>query len=224
MCRDLSLPLLVVVAVLCGCATRQRGEVAPRGVLDEYARALRDGDLRRAYGLMTPEYQRRHSLATFSRRIRKHPGHVQRATEQLLAKGSAVELRARVPLDAVDALELIYRDGRWWIATNPLDLYRQDTPRQALRSFVRAVEHRRYDIALRLAPSRWARKLTPSKIKQSWDGPKKAEMEQLLANLKRNLNQPISYEHEDRAIMPYGDRHAVRFVRENGLWKIDDPD
>ena len=37
-------------------------------------------------------------------------------------------------------------------------------------------------------------------------------------------DQPIRLEGEDRAVMPYDERHMVRFVRENGLWKIEDPD
>jgi hypothetical protein len=114
--------------------------------------------------------------------------------------------------------------GAGGLRTNPLDLYRQGTPREALRSFVRAAEHRRYDMVLRLAPERWAAKLTPTKVKQSWEGPRKAEIAQMLARLKRNLDQPIRYQGEDKAVMPYGERHAVRFLREGQLWKIDDPD
>jgi glutamate racemase len=43
-----------------------------------------------------------------------------------------------------------------------------------------------------------------------------------LSELRASINAPI-VELGDEAHMPYGERE-VRFVREDGIWKIDDPD
>jgi hypothetical protein len=94
-----------------------------------------------------------------------------------------------------------------------------------LRSFVRALERKRYDVALRLVPNRYRPGLTIDKLREYWEGEQKVENAQLLVRLRAavSANTPI-VEVGDEAHMPYGERYEVRFVREDGAWKIEDPD
>ena len=57
-----------------------------------------------------------------------------------------------VTYGAHETLRLRREDGTWRVVTDVIDWYSQRTPRQAVRSFVRAVEARRWDVLLRLLP------------------------------------------------------------------------
>jgi hypothetical protein len=113
--------------------------------------------------------------------------------------------------------------GRWRIDGAPFEPWSQRTPRAALRSFVRALEQRRYDIVLRLCPTRHRTGLTVESLRSYWEGAGKDENAQLLARLRAAMRAPI-VEAGDEAHMPYGERAEVLFVREDGAWKIEDPD
>jgi len=104
-----------------------------------------------------------------------------------------------------------------------LDFYSQSTPRDALRSFVRAIERNRYDVILQFVPSEYRERMSADGLRTLWEGDKREEIQQLLENLRTSLDEPIE-ETGDRATMQYMDRFTCRFVREDGLWRIEDPD
>ena len=81
---------------------------------------------------------------------------------------------------------------------------------------MRAVELRRYDVVLRLIPNRYRAAASPDKLRAYWEGARKPENQKLLKNLRGNIG--------DEARMPYGENAEVRFVREDGLWKVEDLD
>jgi hypothetical protein len=129
-----------------------------------------------------------------------------------------VELAPGEPLGLVD------EGGRWRVAdTSLFEPWSQRTPRAALRSFVRALEERRYDIVLRLCPMRRRASLSVEALRTFWEGEHKTENAALLARLRDALGAPI-VEVGDEARLPYGPGHEARLVREDGVWKIEDPD
>jgi hypothetical protein len=85
------------------------------------------------------------------------------------------------------------------------------------------MERRRYDVVLRFVPDADLEGMTTERMAEAWSGEGREEIERLLANLRDNLDAPIEIV-GDRATMSYGERYAVRFVREDGDWKIEDPD
>lgn len=192
-------------------------------VLKEYARALKQGNHGRAYGLMTAEFRQTHTRADFERLLRERKSEVERAAEQLAEQPKRITLEAVITYGEGESLRLVSDGGTWRIASDPIDFYGQSTPGEALRSFVRAVERRRYDVVLRFVPNKWADAMTVDKLRAQWEGDKKDEVKGLLKNLKANLGAPIQTT-GDSATMPYGDRYEVRFLREDGVWKIEDPD
>jgi len=52
-------------------------------------------------------------------------------------------------------------------------------------------------------------------------GEKREEVVQMMRLLSANLENPIEQE-GDKARMPYGERFEVKFVREDGVWKVAD--
>jgi hypothetical protein len=62
--------------------------------------------------------------------------------------------------------------------------------------------------------------LTAEKIKAAWEGPQKAEMNQIVQAIKTALPTAPIEETGDSAAMSYGAGGTVALVREHGLWKI----
>jgi len=195
----------------------------PEDALKAYAGALERGDHDGAYELMSVEFRKKHTRDDFLRMLRAHTADLKQSVAQLKGAPRVVQVEAIVTFGKGDSLKLVLSEGRWRIASDPVDFYSQRTPVEALRSFIRAIERHRYDVVLRFVPNVWAESMTVEKLRKQWEGDQQEEVTALLKNLRANLNAPIRRK-GDRATMPYGDRFEVRFVREDGVWKIEDPD
>ena len=196
----------------------------PLSAVDGYVSALRAGDYTRAYDYMSAGYRRAHGRDEFVRMMKDSPEEVKQTAERLLADGRKVEVSARFVYDDLrDELPLVLENGAWRLASDPLEFYPQDTPAHTLRSFIRAVELKRYDVLLRFVPTPWRAEMTAEKMKVEFEGERKDGIARMLRLLTANLENPIDID-GDRARMPYGDRYEVKFVREEGAWKIKDPD
>jgi hypothetical protein len=92
-----------------------------------------------------------------------------------------------------------------------------------VQGFARALERKRYDVILRYVPDQHREGLDAAKLKDSWEGHDREEMEQVLSALKQALPNATIEETGERATMPYG-AGTMQLVREHGLWKIEDFD
>jgi hypothetical protein len=102
----------------------------------------------------------------------------------------------------------------------PRDTLTNSTPREALRSFVRAWEHKRWSTIITLIPSKYRTLVNEDKVREQLEQPEQQAMLELLVD---SLNAPID-EHDDRATMPYGNKYEVVFILESDGWKIEDLD
>ncbi|MBK6513765.1 MAG: hypothetical protein IPM79_29820 [Polyangiaceae bacterium] len=64
--------------------------------------------------------------------------------------------------------------------------------------------------------------LTADKLRESWEGPQKEEMQRITQALRAALPTATIEEVGDVASMSYGSGHTVSFLRERGAWKIRD--
>ncbi len=208
--------------LLAGCPTRSPSTAGPQDIVAAYARAIEAGEFEQAYGMMSLDYRKQFDQKSFIRTLRRNPAEMKFILRQLRNKARQVTIAASLEIGANEQLQLINEEGRWRIATDPLDFYPQQSPAQALRSFVRAIENKRYDIVLRFVPSQRAETLTVELLKKYFEGEEQEEARTLVRGLKANLNAPI-HKTGDVATMPYGERDVVKFVREDGLWKVENP-
>ncbi len=215
--------LVLATLALVGCPRPARSTLKPEAVLSRYAQAVKAGRYDDAYDLMSLEFRKRYDRRDFVRMLKENPEEVKLSVEQLQGKPREVKVVAKLDYGEGDAMTLVVENGRWKMATDPIDFYNQRTPAEALRSFIRAVESRRYKIVLRFVPKKWAETMTVQKLRKQWEGEKQLEVKRLLKSLRANLSAPIR-QSGNSATMAYGDRHEVRFVREDGVWKIEDPD
>ncbi|MCB9555978.1 MAG: hypothetical protein H6707_07730 [Deltaproteobacteria bacterium] len=217
--------LAITVICLAGTACRYsiRQGPKPAETLSRFAGALKKGDLRTAYGLLSKGFRERHDYAAFSALIKSNPDEVAWLADELANPPRETRLTAALNYGTHDTLRLQLEEGEWRIADSPLELYGQATPAQALRSFLRAATNQRYEVMLRFVPSKWAEAMSVAKLKRQFEGEKKAEMAALLKRLRDSLGAPIQ-KTGLRAVMPYGENQSVRFIKEQNVWKIEDLD
>jgi hypothetical protein len=215
-------PLAALAALWLVAACGAPSATRPLGAIDAYVRALEAGDYGRAYDLMSDHYKKDHPREDFVRMMRESPRDVKETAERLKSGKRDVDVRATYVYDDLrDEMVLVEEDGAWRIDSNPLDYYPQDTPRSALRSFIRAVELKRWDVLVRFVPKAYA--MTSDQLRGEFEGERAQEIEDLLRKLKAALDtdSPIQVE-GDEARLQYGDRAEIIFKKEDGSWKIDD--
>jgi hypothetical protein len=217
-----ALAFMIAALALAGCSGGAAG-ATPESTVAAFSSALREGRIDDAYGLMSDSYRRRVSREDFARYFRDYPTEVQQTARSLSQRRGRAEQEAVLEYGEGEVMRLVREDGDWRVATDVVDFYDQSSPRSSLRSFVRAMERRRYDVVLRLIPEADREGMNEERMREAWEGEGREEVERLLANLRASLDNPIE-EVGDRATMPYGDRFRVQFVREEGVWRIEDPD
>jgi hypothetical protein len=224
--RRSSLLLAIVLAVgaptLMGCPQAKPAE-DPQSILRDYAKALEEGRADDAYRMLSDEARRGISLEAFRRMVKDNPDEVREIGKALERPTAPPVVTAVVTSPNGQELHLVLEKGVWKVEAAAIDLYAQDTPRHALQGFVRALERKRWDIVMRFVPDAHKEGLDATKLKATWEGEEKEEMEQVLAALKQALPTATIEETGERATMPYG-AGTIQLVREHGLWKIEDFD
>jgi len=195
----------------------------PSSVLHAYARALEEGRADDAYRVLSDEARRGISLEGFRRMVKDDPEGVKEIARALDRPTAPPVVTATVTSPSGQELSLVLEDGKWRIDASTIDLYAQDTPRHAIQGFIRAIEHKRYDMVMRYVPETHKEGLDPSKLQSAWEGHERQEIEQVVAGLKQALPSATIEETGERATMPYG-AGAMQLVKEHGLWKIENFD
>jgi hypothetical protein len=213
-------PLLCAATLVAGCAPALRD---PETTLHAYARALEEGRADDAYRMLSEEARRGMSIEAFRRLVRESRDDVKEIGQALSRPTSAPLVTATLTTPSGQEMELLLENGAWRVDATAIDLYAQDTPRHAVMGFVRALERKRYDILLRYVPDAHKEGLDAAKLKTAWEGHDKDEMDQVLTSLRQALPGAAIEEAGDSAQMPYGPG-VMRFVREHGVWKIEDFD
>ena len=203
-----------------GCAVKRPAE-DPQSTLRAYARALEERRADDAYAMLSDEARRGISLEAFRRMVKDDPDEVREIGKALERPTAPPVVTATVTSPSGQELHLVLENGQWKVEAAAIELYAQDTPRHALQGFARALERRRWDIVLRFVPEAHREGLDVAKLKASWEGAEKEEMEHVLAALKQALPAATIEETGERATMSYG-AGTIELVREGGRWKISD--
>jgi hypothetical protein len=210
----------LLLVSLAACAQRA---AAPAGAIESYAAAVERKDYAGAYALLSSAYRQQVSLADFKAQQERDAAELVADAKSLRDGADRWSNRVTVALPGDERTSLVRESGSWRLESPPVQAYGQGTPRAALRSFVRAIENRRYDVLVRLAPVRFRSSVTAEKLRAFWEGTSSAANRVFLRDLRLNLGARIA-EEGDEAFMTYGSGRQVRFVREEGLWRIESPE
>jgi hypothetical protein len=152
--------------------------------------------------------------------------------EQLLAESEAWGDRLARPTGARpeallylandDVVEVIWTDDGWRFASDPTVYFGQSTPREALRSLVRASREGRWDVMLNLAPRRYRMGLSAQDLEAAWtEGPQAQALREARDRLGDHLSGTIRAD-AHQAILDLGDGEFARLEREKDRWVVVD--
>ncbi len=218
--------LLLALATVVAVASATPGCSRPKGpsqTLDKYGTSLKNHDFGSAYDLMSSGFRGKVSREDYVRMMRDNPREVDETSERLRGKHGSLEVSAEFEYGLGDQMRMVQEGGEWRIASNPLAFYDQSSPKAALRSFIRAFRLERWEVMLRFVPNQYREKMDAAKLKAQFSGPSKDQVETLMNTLEANVDEPITERGND-ARMSYGDRFEVKFVKEDGVWKLKDLD
>jgi hypothetical protein len=231
--RTRTLLILGILAVG-GCASRPG---APVEVLQAYAEALRDGRMRDAWAMLSSSARAAMPYERFEATAREHPDEVAEAVRTYGELEPEAPVTARLELASGETLTLVEEGGRWRLDPSALEFYGQQTPAQTLRSYVRAIERSRWDVLLRLAPAAARAAIvaaaaaagsTPEAMFQrSYGGAEAGRVRVVARGLREALERGRAIEVAgDRATMAYGTggRSLARLAREDGRWRVEEPE
>ena len=214
---------MVALSCALGCAAQEPMRT-PERTISAYARALSDGKPQDAYALMDKAYQERVSYESFKAKLDENQREAADLAENLARTPTTQSSQVQLHYHGLTEPVVLHLEGDYYRIATPLtDFYDQRTPRAALRSFVRALSERRYDVVLRLLPNADKTGLTTEQLEATWTGPAREDLERLLSNLGQALDAPIEVL-GDHATMPYAQHLRMQFLREDELWKIEDPE
>ena len=186
--------------------------------MQAYLNALHAGRLDDAYALLSTDYQRAHDRTSFERALSPSD----RTAQAARLRNAKVTLAAEIDVGDGETIPLVREHGDWVFARDPLDFYPQRTPQETLRSFIRAVEHKRYEVVLRFVPERYRATITADKLRERWEGEKRPELTQQLEAIRSHLAGPFDPgTTDDEARLTLGERKQARLVREDGVWKVE---
>lgn len=212
-----------------GCRTPR-----PSGPLSSGQRYLEQvaaGRFDAAYALLDEPTRKRCDRACFKQLAAAQQADARRALDDLQRSGARLEEHAELALPDGTALHLsrarsdasgppaASEPAPFLLDRNPLDFYPQSTPAEAVRSFVRAVKARRYEVLVRFVPRGLSSDLTAAQLQARFEGDGKAELERQIAALVRHWDEPFQVD-DKTARLPVGDGLAVRLVLEEGRWRI----
>jgi hypothetical protein len=221
--RNRSTPRAICLALALGaCAGSTPRSTTPEQTVHALARALSEGKHEEAYALMSDDYRARVSLEQFKQALGENTDEVLEFSNLLGNVRGPIAEEAIVSADDRE-LRLRSQGDRWVIESDVATFYDQSTPRAAVHAFVRALSHKRYDVLLRLCPSSDKTGTTAENMEAAWSGRARDDVERMLMNLRAHRDDPIEVT-GNRAVMPYGDGMQVQLVREDALWKVEDPE
>jgi hypothetical protein len=218
-----TLACVLVLNLACACATHPEGPASPEATITAFARALNEGNLPAAYAMMSDEYRSHVSLEAWQKLMEENSQEVIEISNSLTHVRGPARVQAELDHEGEGDLVLVQQAGKWFVASDVARVYDQSTPRAALHAFVRAVEHKRYDVVLRLVPNADKEGMTTASLEKAWSGAGRDEIARVVGNLRDHLNGPIEIV-GNHATLPYGERMRVQFLREDGVWKIENPE
>lgn len=139
-----------------------------------------------------------------------------------LARPTGARPEALLYLGNDEVIEAVWTDRGWRFASDPTVYFGQSTPREALRSLVRASREQRWDVMLDLAPRRYRMGLSEEDLAHAWtEGAQAQALQGARDRLAQRLAGTIRAD-AHQAILDLGDGEFARLEREKDRWVVVD--
>lgn len=201
----------LVATLVAGCAGHARSLVRASGDL---GKAVRRGDRAKIDAGVLPAARSRVDYEALLADKSKWG--------ERLARPTGARPEALIYLGNDDVVEVVWTDEGWRFATDPTVYFGQSTPREALRSLVRASREQRWDVMLNLAPRRYRMGLSEQDLALAWtEGAQAQALQEARDRLAERLAGTIRAD-AHQAILDLGDGEFARLEREKDRWVVVD--
>lgn len=229
------LAAIAAVSALSVTACGSTNVQSPNAVMRAYAAAVVDGRADAAYALLSDDAKRSMSLEAFRQILQTNREEAIEIGKSLARPTSDPYVTATVTLPSHETVTLVLEEGVWRVDGSAIDFYSQATPRLAMIAFIRAFERDRFDVLMKLSPAAHRDGLTQERLRDAWgrvpvDGkiddksprrPEGMKIAEKLDVISSKLPTATIEETGAAATLSY-DSGVVRFVRENGVWLVED--
>lgn len=194
-----------------GCGGHARSLVEASGQL---SKSIRKAEREEVAARVIPATRTRVDYSTLLEEGSKWP--------ERLAHPTGARPEALLYLGNDEVVEVVWTDEGWRFSSDPTDYFGQSTPREALRSLVRASTEARWDIMLSLAPRRYRMGLSEEDLERAWtDGPQAQVLRDARDRLAQHLSGTIRAD-AHQAILDLGGGEFARLEREKDRWVVVD--
>jgi hypothetical protein len=196
---------LAILAV--GCAHHPAARLDPQLGLRAWSEAIAHNDPHTAYALLSSSVKSRVGESDFTLQWKAAPAELSDQQDSLRA--ATVNRQAAVHQRDGRALVLVREDGLWRVASpRPRD-EGADSPEEALRRLVDALDARDFDAVLRVLAE---------PLRSSLEQALGERLEKLRASIKKGGIEASG----DHARIRYDSRYHIDLIQENGRWRIRD--
>jgi hypothetical protein len=209
--RRASLVLAVVATIVAGCGSHARSLVRSSADL---GKSVKRGDKGKIDEGVLPAMRSRIDYETLLAESAEWG--------ERLAHPTGARPEALLYLGNDEVIEVVWTDRGWRFASDPTVYFGQSTPREALRSLVRASREKRWDVMLNLAPRRYRMGLSEEDLERAWtDGAQAEALQSARDRLAERLAGTIRAD-AHQAILDLGDGEFARLEREKDRWVVVD--
>jgi hypothetical protein len=214
---------LTLVLLLGAMACRRQAVPDPLPSARRYLDLAESGQIDAAYAMLSEDVRRRCDRTCFVRLLLSQRLELVQARAQVRAGEARVRMQAQVTLPDGTRLRMAQAEpgSPYLFDEDPLDFYPQDTPERTLRSFMRAVEAKRYEALLRFVPQALEEQYSVEILQKRFEGPGRATVLAQLEAIRKHQGEPFAFDKEGRsARLPVGDGKEARLVLEDGRWRV----
>jgi hypothetical protein len=222
-------PASLILILAAGClaaAAGCGGKTAGLGKqVHEMEARIKAADCAGLYELLSKEKKSAMTQEQFVTLCKQEAAELGRLAQTIVSTKKAkqkadVAYKAVVTLKDGSTLQMVYENGAWKIDSALIDFYPTPTPREALASFIKAFEAKRWDVLARLMPSQYTSKDDAKILEEQWSSPAAHdEMKQLLTVLKDHLQDEVTID-GNRATLAFAPSHMAELLKERGVWMI----
>jgi len=213
--------LLALMTLVCACHAKN----SPQAVLSRFLRETERGQFRTAYARMSTGFQKQCNLLCFVRLVSAQSNTNRYLLDELRNGSPQVVYEVEARLVGHSLLLWEQRDrsvsgsnvSLFLFAKNPLDVYPQDTPEEALQSFVRAFLAKRFDVLLRFVPKSMSKQMTEEVLKKRFS--EEPLLKRQVEGLRSHLGERVLFE-GDTARLVWGAEQEAVLRLEDGKWKV----
>jgi hypothetical protein len=199
--------LVALAIVVVGCAHHPTARLDPQLTLHAWSEAIAHNDPHTAYALLSSSLKSRLSESDFTLQWKAAPAEL--SEQQDGVRTATVNRQAAVHQRDGRALVLARENGLWRLAGPRPSDEGAETPEEALRRLIDALDARDFDALLRVLaePLR-------SSIEQALSD----RLEKLRASVKKGGIEASG----DHARIRYDSRYHIDLIQENGRWRVRD--